>query len=795
MKQGPWLFALCVVALLGPAVAAETNATAYDRLKSTQLDGRRIQLSEFTLERDAFSFGLNGTAYLFEPVEGKEWGFAFVGHGSMILSPATDDERHHLRIRTGDTGLDVLSDTFGSAVFYATDGTVAELLRSGEVQTGTPSAAARSAVDKAMNRQRKDFRTNFQIRILQDLLSRSDRPGVFIAIPDTKKIPPCVAVLDPLGAERTMAMRLGPEEVMLLVSWDATTGGLWHMAHFASELDSGASRNCRSHRITDATHYSVDTRVKRNEDVEGSTTITFTPLTADERVVPVAIASTLRLEAAELLSDGGNITALQVIQEDKDQDADAALVFPEPLPGGTEHRIRLKYAGSETVVEVSANYYVVGDRSTWYPNLGAFSDTATYDLTFRTSSRKARVVSVGELVSEEDHEGGRVTRWKTDHPVQVAGFNFGDFEVDSRQDEIAAMTIELFSPKSGFGLSGLSDNVMADAINSARLFNNVFGELSFSRVAVSQQPQFNFGQAWPTLVYLPAASFVNQTLLGASEIYGISSFVDTVGAHEMAHQWWGHEVGWGSYRDQWLSEGFATFSANYFIQRTQNWKEHDKIYKEQQETISEKNGNYKNYTVGPMTMGWRLATNRSPAAYSAVAYYKGAFVLHMLRMMMMDMRSENPDQRFFTMMTDFIDTYRGEFPTTEDFKRTVEEHIVPEIDATGDGKLDWFFDQWVYGTEIPTFESNLAVTRAGKDWRIQGSVKQTGVSKDFLSLVPIYVDFGKGKMVMLGRMPLRGEATQQIDRTMAMPQAPKNVLINAHYDVLSLARGKQKKSR
>src|SRR6185503_16390421 len=35
----------------------------------------------------------------------------------------------------------------------------------------------------------------------------------------------------------------------------------------------------------------------------------------------------------------------------------------------------------------------------------------------------------------------------------------------------------------------------------------------------------------------------------------------TVVAHEVAHQWWGHEVGWESYRDQWLSEALANWSA------------------------------------------------------------------------------------------------------------------------------------------------------------------------------------------------------------------------------------------
>lgn len=33
-------------------------------------------------------------------------------------------------------------------------------------------------------------------------------------------------------------------------------------------------------------------------------------------------------------------------------------------------------------------------------------------------------------------------------------------------------------------------------------------------------------------------------------------------------KWWGHAVGWASYHDQWLSEGFAEFSAALFLENT-----------------------------------------------------------------------------------------------------------------------------------------------------------------------------------------------------------------------------------
>ena len=39
-------------------------------------------------------------------------------------------------------------------------------------------------------------------------------------------------------------------------------------------------------------------------------------------------------------------------------------------------------------------------------------------------------------------------------------------------------------------------------------------------------------------------------------------------AHETAHQWWGNIVAWRSYRDQWLSEGFAEYSGLLYIDTT-----------------------------------------------------------------------------------------------------------------------------------------------------------------------------------------------------------------------------------
>ena len=270
---------------------------------------------------------------------------------------------------------------------------------------------------------------------------------------------------------------------------------------------------------------------------------------------------------------------------------------------------------------------------------------------------------------------------------------------------------------------------------------------------------------------------------------GYAGFVDEVGIHEIAHQWWGHHVGWASYRDQWLSEGFAEFSTALVLELTKGPAGYDAFWEARRAEVlgRERGDDLAPYVAGPITLGYRAGSHRSPGAGRALIYSKGAFVLQMLRSMMRDTKTRS-DERFIAMMRDFAATWKGRSPSTEDFKAHVEKHMIPEINATRDGKMDWFFDQWVYGMEVPTYSSDVRIEKAGKGkYRLVGSMTQSGVSDDFIALVPAYVELGKGNYAQFGRAPFKGNMSQQLDITLELPKKPRAVVINARHDVLAFA--------
>jgi hypothetical protein len=650
---------------------------------------------------------------------------------------------------------------------------------------------------------RKRLRDNRELRTLYDLYNPG-RDGYFTAFIDGKRFNKLIFMIEPLGVPRAT-----PEEVALL-SYGDSDGGLWTAFHRVDEYRKGTASSSEDHRIIDITRHEIDAAIKGSH-LAAIDRITFINLVPGTRVVPFELYGSLRVTRVQD-AEGND---LGFIQEDKNEDSDFGVILPKPLEAGKTYQLVVHYDGSDALRDSGGGNFILIPRSTWYPgnaNTLFAEDRAIFEMTFRYP-KNYMFVGTGAPVAPDSREGDlAVAKWSSgETELAVAGFNYGRFKKKVVSDKDSGYDIEFYAnvevpneireiqqmieqaeargartmtTLGSISTAAIADAALADAQNATRIYNAFFGKLPYSRLAMTQQPAANFGQAWPTLVYMPYMAFIDSTqrtqLLGTRG--GTDTFWRYVAPHEIAHQWWGHIIGWDSYRDQWMSEGFSEFSSSLYVQFIRGNDKFVDFWEDLRKQIVEASPATKDrkpYTVGPVTQGYRLNNGKTGAVAQRLIYPKGAYILHMLRMMMYQ-QNKGGDLLFQGMMKDFVKTHFNKPVSTEDFKAIVEKHMTPEMNVDGSGKMDWFFNQWVYGTQVPAYRLEYSV---GSDGMLNGKIIQSGVSDDFIMLVPIYIDMGKG-WAKLGSARLVGNSFVEI-KNVKLPVAPKRVALCAMHDVLA----------
>jgi hypothetical protein len=691
-------------------------------------------------------------------------------------------------------------------VIRFTDKTLDQVKNDAGTKMGTSGPQAARAKDLYHENQqlmRKQLRNNGELRTLSDIYS-PEREGYFAAFIGGKRYNKLIYTYDPLGIPQ-----VSPEEV-LLFSYGESDFGFWTAFHKADEYSKGTASSSEDHRLIDIKQHDIDAVIKGTQ-LTATDTLTVSAL-QHTRVLPLNLFPTLRVSRVQ--DEQGN--DLTFIQEPKDEDADLGVILPKALEPGKVYKLSVQYGGNEALRDSGGGNYILlpQARESWYPNNGGsqFGDRAIFNLTFHYS-KNITFVGTGAPVGAETRDKDMATaKWSSGNiELAVAGFNFGRFKKKEVMDTNSGYNIEFYANEEvpdelkavqrnieaaeqrgeqtmttlgSISTTRMADSAIADAQNATRIYNAWFGRLPYTRIAMTQQPAATFGQAWPTLVYMPYTAFLDSTQ--RAQLFGVgggtSSFWRYVGPHELAHQWWGHMIGWDSYHDQWMSEGFAEFSASLYAWYVR--KDLDKFvdfWEEKRREILEprpQTRDRKPYTVGPVTQGFRLNSAKTGNPYRFSVYPKGAYILHMIRMMMFD-RSTG-DAKFQAMIKDFIQTHFNQDISTEDFKRSVEKHITKEMDIDKNGKMDWFFDEWVYGTEMPAYKFDYKIA---SDGTLSGHVTQSGVSDKFVMLVPVYADFGKG-WVKLGSVTLSGNTTYDLGN-IKLPIVPKKAGISVFNDVLA----------
>ena len=783
---------------------------AYRQLRDAGL-GESYRCENFTLTMDVGTFQLKtGTITFLALVNKYETGAVFVGHGHFTLKPLDAIDTSEMIRRTGNP---TAEEDFTEVVFRFTGNQYPQFAGAlGEKTETPPEAAAAFQHWKDKVRHRHEIPEGFTQAILQGETIDNVDADLLAAIYNPKHPPFFNAYMHGTPDKDLrffIRLRVGalpqmesPEEVALVnCNGGELDDGVWYSQHLLSELKAHTANSREDKRLFATKRYNIETVIAKNDHLQSVASITFEPLIPGERVLKFGLLPNLRV--TRVTDQNGQ--DLHFIQESRKEDGSFYVVLDEAPAMGREHSVSVEYVGDKVLANAGNGSYFVSARESWYPNLNGFGEKALYDLTFKVPPSNM-VISVGKLEGQTTEAGFAVSHWVTPVPVAVAGFNYGQYKKIDYPDTITHYNISgyyltelpdsLKPYENSAFLGAMSPTAMTKyALDQTRAQMQVctifFGKAPYDNVYITEQPNFNFGQSWPSLVYLPISAYIDSTqrwMLFGQINTKFNGFVQEVTPHEVAHQWFGHGVGWASYHDLWLSEGFAEFSAGLFLQQAvgKKWeKDYIDFWERQRVRILEKN----NFGVspndaGPLWLGLRLNSPRSAQAYQGDTYSKGAYVLLMLRSLMYADHgpADNRDQAFIDMMHDFMESHHDSPASTESFKAIAEKHMTKQMDLQQNGRLDWFFNEWVYGTQVPrySFKYELQPADGGKV-KVHAELKQSEVDDHFAMFVPVFADFGNG-MVRLGQMGIIGNSTRTVD--FILDRQPKKVALNSYKDIL-----------
>lgn len=222
--------------------------------------------------------------------------------------------------------------------------------------------------------------------------------------------------------------------------------------------------------------------------------------------------------------------------------------------------------------------------------------------------------------------------------------------------------------------------------------------------------------------------------------FGIPSRIESVVAHEIAHQWFGDSVTEATWADLWLSEGFATYFAGLFIQKHDG----EEAFRTYMNDAAQRYFAYEKQRNAPIH---DTQTQDLMKLLNENNYEKGAWVLHMLRMRL-------GDDAYFRGLRDYYNQHRESNATTEDLRGALER--------TSKTNLREFFARWIYGSGHPVYEwSSQAVEQRNGANLVTIVIKQTQAGLPFLDPIPVTIT-SEGKTTRVTIQPKGKMATAQI---------------------------------
>jgi hypothetical protein len=721
-----------------PAMALETVASVASELHQLSIDPDRIyRVRELEIARGDIKIYLTeGILAFAKPVAGKTIAAVFTtshteaGDAEILLLPPSRSERAALASFAKTPNLD---EHLQSAIFFFSDETAKELRSQLEDRPLRPAPEEAKDMAETADRVLQADSKEIDVKLTKSLFDNHPLAGgFFYAIVGGRNLGIFDVVYEPSRFEPIAIGRIAPLE----------EGGQSFQIWCSFRARRIPPLPVPTSSIAD---YRLDTVIHPDLSMSSQAKFQYRASSEDGRTIGLDLSPHLRLTSARIDGRPAEVFQHALGAQQLLQGGSAILlVAAAPLVPETSHEVEVSYEGT-VVRRTSSGNYFVDERNTWYPFLSPM--LTAFDLTFHCP-QNLRVVSTGELLSDDVAGGIRTVHRKTQVPEPLAGFNMGDYDVSTM--EHGPYRIEVFANK----VAQSQDNPAGLPTQAASILDKYTARwlpLNIHSLAISPIEGY-FGQGFPGLIYLSSISYLREEDRPAQlrNPQLDSFFSEMLLPHEIAHQWWGCMVSQADYRASWLFEAMSNYAALEFLEQTKGRAALDAVLERyRQDLLATVHGKALE-SAGPVDFGERLLDNNGIRAWHVVIYEKGAWILHMLRMRL-------GDAAFHTLQTSLLTNFQGKLISNDDFRK-VAAGLLPEDQS--DKALSLFFDNWIYATGIPrlTFRSTGGNV----------SLKISGVDEGFALDLPLRCSDADGKEQVVWvhagagdnsyEMPARGKA-------------------------------------
>jgi aminopeptidase N len=359
------------------------------------------------------------------------------------------------------------------------------------------------------------------------------------------------------------------------------------------------------------------------------------------------------------------------------------IIVLKPLLISNEYNFQIEYKGvpSDGLI-IGKNKFnertFFGDNwpqraHNWFACIDHPSDKANVCFKITAPSHYQAIANGKHIESTTDINNPSITRhvFETNRPIptKVIVIGLANFEIERSKYNKSLETSTWIYPKDK--TNGRKDFLLKDSI--LKYYEKNIGVFPFEKLAHVQSTTMYGGMENASCIF-----YDENTIKGDGKINELI-------AHEIVHQWFGNSATEKDWSDLWLSEGFATYLTNLYIEEVKGQKAFkEQLIKDRKKVIA-----FAQKTLPPLK---DTLTKNVQDLLNPNAYQKGGWILHMIR-------EQIGKEQFWKVIQNYYKTFQYNNASSKDFFKVLEK--------TTEKDFTQFYKDWITQPGHPVLSTKI----------------------------------------------------------------------------------------